>query len=273
MEKAYLDSTILTNILLKENQTEGIKAKKELENYDLTLLPVYAIKEFKYSPLQHYVYTHNSFVRTKSYSNTLRNIKLIISHQQRKASTALEALIEASSSIDQNLTDEQRMKYASTASHDSIRCDENRLFLKFLILQAWAKRRKITNEVVNELSCYEEIPPKENRNGTLELKPRGCKKNKKECALANALREKLDILEKLKNSIDPNSPRKEDKERRAALKEIIKHPEREISENICQKLGDAIYAFFAPPDSTIITTNLKDHEPLAKSVGKRAQSP
>jgi hypothetical protein len=41
----------------------------------------------------------------------------------------------------------------------------------------------------------------------------------------------------------------------------------------CQALGDAYFAFFAPDDADILTTNLKDHCPLAESIGKTAVGP
>lgn len=41
----------------------------------------------------------------------------------------------------------------------------------------------------------------------------------------------------------------------------------------CRKIGDAVFAFFAPANSDILTTNINDHRPLAHSLGKSAVSP
>ena len=41
----------------------------------------------------------------------------------------------------------------------------------------------------------------------------------------------------------------------------------------CRNLGDAVFAFFAPNTSAILTTNIRDHRPLAAAVGKTAISP
>jgi hypothetical protein len=41
----------------------------------------------------------------------------------------------------------------------------------------------------------------------------------------------------------------------------------------CRSLGDAVFAFLAPADSVILTTNVKDHQPLAEALGKSAISP
>jgi hypothetical protein len=41
----------------------------------------------------------------------------------------------------------------------------------------------------------------------------------------------------------------------------------------CRKLGDAFFALCAPQDAVILTTNLKDHAPLANAMGKGAKAP
>jgi hypothetical protein len=46
-----------------------------------------------------------------------------------------------------------------------------------------------------------------------------------------------------------------------------------MDRDICRSLGDAIFAFFAPDDCIIVTTNLKDHEPLARALNKSATRP
>lgn len=46
-----------------------------------------------------------------------------------------------------------------------------------------------------------------------------------------------------------------------------------LTDSQCRDLGDAVFALLAPHDSVILTTNLKDHEPLASALGKTAQLP
>jgi hypothetical protein len=41
----------------------------------------------------------------------------------------------------------------------------------------------------------------------------------------------------------------------------------------CRRLGDAFFALYAPPDAVILTTNIKDHAPLAEALGKQARIP
>jgi hypothetical protein len=273
MSKAFIDTTILTDYLLKKKQQQGIAAEKELKKFTITELPVYAIKEFKRAPLQHYAYVHNKLIETKSFSKTLNAIKILVSspYHKRKATTGIEALIEANDSINQNTPPALQRRYGAKATPESIQCDESRFFLHFLIQKAWKNRRSVTTHVVGELFCYEELEPYENKHGGIELAPRNCKKEMKECSMAKALKAKPDILEKLKNSIDPDSTKNEDIKRRQALKALINN--NDMTEDICTGLGDAIFSFFAPDDSIIITTNLRDHDPLAKALGKKAKRP
>ncbi len=44
-------------------------------------------------------------------------------------------------------------------------------------------------------------------------------------------------------------------------------------EKTCRSLGDAIFAFFAPADAAILTTNERDHRPLAAALGKSVDTP
>ena len=46
-----------------------------------------------------------------------------------------------------------------------------------------------------------------------------------------------------------------------------------MTERMCDDLGDAIFAFFAPPGSVILTTNMRDFEPLAGALGKSVEKP
>jgi hypothetical protein len=48
---------------------------------------------------------------------------------------------------------------------------------------------------------------------------------------------------------------------------------RPLDNSKCRSLGDAVFAFLAPVDSVILTTNIKDHRPLAQALGKSAVSP
>ncbi len=69
MNKAILDTTVLTDILLNSGEAKAV-ALKAVNCYRQTYLPVYAIKEFKAGPLKNFVWMHNKFVFTKSYEES-----------------------------------------------------------------------------------------------------------------------------------------------------------------------------------------------------------
>ena len=80
------------------------------------------------------------------------------------------------------------------------------------------------------------------------------------------------VLEALKEATDRiDNP--EHKRRSKALREIARKPKLGVTEEQCRALGDAVFAFFAPADSVILTTNLRDLQPLAEAVGKTAERP
>ena len=58
MSKAFVDTTILTDSLLKDGAVAKTP-KKGLKQFEITELPVYAIKEFKSGPLKNFKWFHN----------------------------------------------------------------------------------------------------------------------------------------------------------------------------------------------------------------------
>ena len=57
------------------------------------------------------------------------------------------------------------------------------------------------------------------------------------------------------------------------LSDLIRNPKRPMTQQMCRDLGDAFFALFAPDNAVILTTNRKDHEPLAHALGKKVESP
>ena len=53
LRSAYVDTTILTDVLLKKGEAHD-DALAALAKFDVTQLPLYAIKEFKRGPLNNY---------------------------------------------------------------------------------------------------------------------------------------------------------------------------------------------------------------------------
>ncbi len=139
-------------------------------------------------------------------------------------------------------------------------------------IRSWRKRRKVTTEVIQDLECYTEAPPRVQKDGLFDLKPQQCDPEH-ECSLAAQLKARPEMLKALRDAIPENSIRREDRERRAVLKQLIRNSKSPLDRESCCKLGDAIFAFFCPETAVVLTTNLRDHKPLAEALGKNAEAP
>jgi hypothetical protein len=78
-------------------------------------------------------------------------------------------------------------------------------------------------------------------------------------------------LERLRNETDKID--NAEHRRRSQAMSDIRRKGPPVSQKQCRDLGDAVFAFFAPPESTILTTNLRDLRPLAETLGKACKSP
>lgn len=266
MSDAYVETTVLTDILLKPKSPKQQRAKAALAKYANTLLPVYSIKEWKAGPLNYFAYLHDKLVLTQSLADTIQAIAALPRLGYLRA-TATEALAAAG-----QVAKKQPRKYAGLGSNDKENADSYRLALVSIIFRSWQKRRKVTSHVVHDLPCYLEAAPRVGKDGLFDLDPRLCERDQ-ECCLASELKSKPELLEALRSAIPQNSTRREDQKRRQALKQLIKHPKEAVTRETCRDLGDAIFAFFCPNNAVILTTNIKDHEPLAAAIGKKAEKP
>lgn len=271
MSKAFVDTTILTDALLKPHG-KGPIAKAALASFDESLLPVYAIKEFKSGPLRYFQWFHNKLVVTRSFVATVAALQSIsLTPQRYLTATAIEALKEAVASDAHLTTADLQDKYGPEASLDRVLCDTFRDSTRLAIDKAWKRRRSLTTKVTNPLSCYSEVAPYE-KDGLLEIKPRKCTP-KYECCLGPKLRKRKTDLKTLESTVKAQSDKAENKGRYRILHEMARKPTDSVPEEYCIGLGDAYFALFCPKDAVVITTNLRDHQPLCNALGKTAQNP
>jgi len=258
---AFIDTTVLTDALLKQD-SQGQTARKALKGYSETILPVYAIKEFQAGPLQYHIWLHNKLVLTKSLARTIEAINSIIGFQRNRAKTALSYLTSLLAAG------------TSRAMSDEELADLFRIATAALIIRAWSKRRRITSSVTDELRCYPETDPKIATLTGLFAKSSGlCRLYaREECCMAASLRGRGPELELLMHVLD-GLTRREDINRRTVLRKLWRTPKQLMDARDCVRLGDAFFALHAPPGSVILTTNLKDHAPLANALGKQAVAP
>lgn len=272
-KKAFLDTTILTDILLKPNG-KGRTAKQALANYRESLLPTYAIKEFKAGPLNNFRWMHNKLAVTGSFADGLAALQSMSTTRRRyTTSTAIESLKEVATSISKAGVTNQVLvdRYGRIASLDVTLCDMYRNGIKNAIVRSWKRRRLVSTAVVQPLFCYEERAPYMKR-GLIELDPTRC--NVREaCCLIPSLRKKNSDIKKLTQVLKTSPAGSEGNRRYRILHEIERKPTDSVSEEYCRGLGDAYFALFCPTNAVILTTNLKDHVPLAEALGKGAEAP
>jgi hypothetical protein len=266
--KAYVETTILADALLKPGDPRCEAAHSAVKRYTESLLPVYAIKEWKAGIIKHYAYFHGKLVQTKSLSRTIRVISRLPEpfHHYRK-STSWEALATAVRLAARS----RRPGAAVSGDEDQELADRYRLAIASLLYRRWSERRKLTTDTVQELDCYTESAPVLDRNGIFDLNPIDC--DTEECSLAHELRSSPDLLKKMADAIPKSSTRMEDVRRRQVLRDLIRLKHFQLTPEKCRALGDAIFAFFAPPDCVVLTTNKRDLVPLAGALGKRVEWP
>jgi hypothetical protein len=255
---AIVDSTVLTDVLIKSGERRD-NARNALETFDQTLLPMYAIKEFKHSPLQHYAWAHNAIVDGGTLPGLIRRIRTLLSspYHRRKASTALEAL-------------ESTFTYLGPLPTADM-ADRLRLALRQIIEDGWEDRHQVADETIGQLACYEEKAPFMER-GRIQLRPRRCAPSG-DCCLAALMKQESATLEALIEGVHAAPDSQENRARATVLKKMRRKPKQQINDKECRAIGDAAYAFYLPDDGVVLTTNTKDHKPLAQALGKDAVTP
>jgi len=275
MSKVFVDTTILADALLKPHSPKGQTAINGLKHYTETEILVYALKEFKNGPLRYYINFYNKLVTLEFYSQALLFIHNISRSPARYYnSTAIEALAEFEGEMEKasinNISIWQK-KYGPECNISKIRLDECRLSLKTRIFLAWKERRTKISPVVFPLYCFVE----DNlivKRGQIEHFHIKCILNASGCPLADEMRKGKDDLIKIREAIKSQPQSRENDKRTKALKFLIKKKDA-LDKDMCKHLGDAVFVYFCPKDSTILTTNRKDFEPMAKAVGKKVDTP
>lgn len=269
---AVVDSTVLTDVLIKSGERRD-NARNALETFDKTLLPMYAIKEFKHSPLQHYAWAHNAIVDQGEVGGLFQRIGALLHSQyhKRKASTALEALKNAFTHLGSLSTADLVKKHGDNARVERVMADRLRLALRQVIEDGWDDRHQIADETIGQLACYEEKAPFMER-GRIQLRPRRCDPSG-DCCLAALMKQESVTLEALIEGVHAAPDSRENRARATVLKTMKRKPKQHINDKECRAIGDAAYAFHLPDEGVVLTTNTKDHKPLAQALGRGAVSP
>jgi hypothetical protein len=250
----------LTEALLKTRKRRS-KALDAIRQASISSLPIYALKEFKAGPLDHFIWLHNKLLSTNSLKSTYDAIARNIRRPYR-VTTSLEALQVGS----------EGLSSASITGPESAREADRRNAAMYMfairrrILRGWSDRRRITTTVFDPTDCFAETAPFFDETTSLLENPGKTCAASVECSLAKRLKEKREKISKLIQII-AGSTRNEDNRRRAALRMLYNTPNRKFEHKDCQNLGDAYFALRCPNDFSILTSNVRDHSLLAGALG------
>lgn len=260
-DSCYLDTTVLVEALFKTSRRRR-KARNAIKAFKHSAVPAYAIKELSAGALANIVWLFNKLSETRSITRTYDAIVQNL-HRRYRVGTAIEVLQTACEGI----TGADLSDARTFAQTDRMQADMAVLALRRIIQNGWRDRRKLTSDVVSELACFPDKGPyfdeelKIMRSADPKCPPRH------DCSYAPQLRVRPKDLVILLEAIR-GSDRAEDVRRRTSLHTLKNTPKRVFDDRLCRGLGDAYFALTCPDGSTILTSNVNDHERLAKPLGK-----
>lgn len=269
MTTAIVDTTVLTDALLKDDEA----ARRALAG--ATILH-YAVKEFRHGPFGNFVYAHNLLVEERTLPAARARLRSI-GRQLYKQRTTQEALDLAEAGLLRGdraalfeTLDEAARACGGEPAVDELFASVYRDDLARRLREAlrWLEGQR--SRVTHHLTCYEHGGLKSCRDGTLDDGVRRCPRS---CALGVLLAEAQDDVSKLAVVVEAQEGKPENVKRLDALRWVSQNVGAAPSADHCRALGDAVFALLCPSGGTIVTTNLKDHEPLASALGKSVRRP
>lgn len=236
-------------------------------------MPEFALKELKAGPMSAWIWCHNKFNETRSFADTIAAIGVISATPRRNfAASARQALEQAAQVDKQSFAKVLNLHRQTETILDKALADRYRFFLRRRILIAWERRRSVAKRISMPLPCFTEGELETDSHGGLSFERYSCPRNADCAVFMELVSRPVEI--KLLMDVISNEPLKAENQRRyQALRHIVRTPKKPFSDGQCRSLGDAVFAIMAPPNSVILTTNLKDHAPLAGALGKVAVEP
>ncbi len=270
MSGSFLDTTIVINIASKvePGKTKGegyIKANQPAE------APYYALRELLAGYIQNLCNVHNIVLASENIAEAVLALSKISSLAGRKKDTQIQSfsaeLIEV-------------FRENPTGSRNDVK----REMLQGLMLKTvgcWRRANAIMSvNNVQPLSCFTQGKIDIDSAGALRGPNNSfnCIKSER-CAAAAYLYDNQNDLQKLIDALHPNNlppsvaNKNENQQRRKALMELKTKGPKEFSKGRCRALGDAYFAAMCPSDSVVVTSNIKDFEPLCLALSKEVVEP
>jgi hypothetical protein len=270
MASAFIETTVLTNLLLKRDGSER-QAKAAINRFQAASVAQFAWKEFKRGPLQAYVWAFNKLVETGSFSEMVAALqRLSRTPKAYLTATAIQALHTFIKMLEGVPLSQLQRTYGNRADTGAMLSDAFRIEMKYLTFSAWRKRKTLFGGMTQRLSCYPDSDL-HLEGDRIETSPRDCPKDASCCLkqkLVHRILEVSSVRAALRSATGAEQTR-----RKRVLKRIEKHPGVEMSPSECRAFGDAYFVLFCPKQATILTTNLRDIEPMARALGVHVQRP
>jgi hypothetical protein len=270
MTAAFIETTVLTDFLLKRDGTE-IRAAAAFARCDDSIIPQFAWKEFKRGPLKNFVWAHNKLADTRSLLTALAALqRLSRSPQRYLTSTAIQAIHTAFANLFTDLP-ALTQKYGAKANPDAIYADALRLELKRVILSSWKNRATLFGGPSHILSCYPDAQLRQDAT-LIKIEPRDCPSDS-QCCLKDAIIKRPKDLVAIRQSLKSETDRQEVARRVKVIKQLEKHPTSLMRPQDCRAFGDAYFVLFCPEKSVVLTTNRRDIEPMASVLKIAVETP
>lgn len=272
MTIGFIETTVLTDYLLKKDGSESA-ARRLFERFDALQIPQFSWKEFKRGPLANFVWAYNKLKETNSFLDTVAALQRMSRSPRRYlTSTAIQALHTSFTELFSGATlGDLSKRYGEKANLDLMHADALRLEIKRAIYASWGRRRSLYGGPTQKLSCYKDIDLNEVKS-RINIEPRDCPANT-ECCLRDRLRGREADLSAARAALKSDEKRIETGRRINALRHIEKHKSSPMTREECRRFGDAYFALFCPNGGTILTTNVRDIEPMASAVGIAVAAP
>ncbi|MDX8464212.1 hypothetical protein RFM26_00700 [Mesorhizobium sp. VK23B] len=268
-QKAVLDTSVFADLSLKSDD-KNAAAKRAIAKYTDILLFEYMLKEFKQGPLTNFVWLYEKFRETQSHLQTLDKLhRMSRTPRNYRTSTAIEAYKEAYKLLDRVGMGPILAASAQGDSQDKALADFLGVEIKRIALNAWNKRGSV-GTVTNHLPCYElkDIPA---QNGSIDLRPTACSRGARCCVHLEMTANKV-RLRQIQEGLKSAPEKRETSKRRVVVKKMINRPNDPLDKEECRQIGDAYFVFAAPAGSAVLTTNVKDMEPLGRACAVEVHS-
>jgi hypothetical protein len=265
MTDAFVETTILTDYLLKRDGSEK-RVATAIRQYERGIIPQFAWKEFKRGPLNNFVWAHNKLTETKSLLDMLAALQRMSRSPHRYlTSTAMQSVHSAFAALFSENRKQLQQAYGDKANPDAVHADLMRLELKRVIYSSWNSRVNLFGGPYNVLSCYPDRALSEAR-GRISTEPRDCPKAG-ECCLKGSLVSRTKDLSTVRAALKTDAARQEVARRVKVIRQLEKHPTSLMGTADCRSFGDAYFVMACPGNAVIVTTNLRDIEPMASALG------